>query len=888
MSGKNIIVSETDLAVTCDAAVTWDELFTELEETGFRTGIYPMASGKIALGEWAEDGIPSNIGSYRFGTINEQVRSMGVELSDGSVIETGFPALSNFSTGYNLNALFAGSRRALGKITGVTLKLHPKMPVSRPAGYGFASSKELFESLARVVKSPVTPYNISVLFVIQPENVAKASLEIMYEGSGELVDSDQKAVEQLLAGHTKESETASLERWGNRFSDLLLEALGAGDAVFLGDWPVPVTSSRDFVEDLKGLGGFSRLIVTGVLTDRSTIIFGISAVPQSDESAGLDAIEEKLMSACDSRNGFPIQWDVTEKGEAKDGFEMFISRMDTAHGRGGLELGGAIKNAIDPQNAVGKNEHISRYTKQSGNAKLQRRGGLFSPIREDMSETLRKALVNMLGEDKVCFEEFEMGLYTHDLAPLPNEIEVAFHRVPAAVVRPKTTEDIIRLVKFAKAHKIPVVPRGGGSWGFGGAVPTQGGIVVDFTSMNKVIEVDEVNMLLTCQPGTTWEQAMEEAGRKGLSIGAYPGSYPVATVGGWLSTGGSGIASYRHGVSFDQVRSVSAVTGEGSVLVTAPKSVGASGYFNFTSMFSGAEGTTGLLTEITLKLHPRAEELRPSSYIFAELEDIGGALGELVKSPVCPYHVSFIDGNHFRFLGALGLGGSHAEIPAEGGVVNVVFEGSKTENDWGEGAVDAIMKKHGGRKEHREFAEHEWSERAYELRARRLGPGGVLGEVVVPVGSFTPMVRESRKIIKQLKMESSINGVVVDRNTIVFMPYFISDERMIIKSLSSMGYVKKLIDAGTELGGRPSGLGIWFAGNLEKLHGSRGARLLRDLKYALDPDDILNPGKHTEIRTRWGIALPPFLMDSMLKVMGIVKMGLSKDELNHQAGAGHS
>ena len=882
-AGKGkVSVSNEELAITCSADATLREIFTALEQSGLRLGIYPAASDKLTVGEWIDDGLLSNIGSYGFGTLDRQVRSIKTVLADGSAIETGCKGISNFSTGYNLNALFTGARGSLGKTVEVILKLYPKSPVTKPVRFGFRSTKDLFDSLKRVVKNPVTPYNISFAIAMENGAVLSASLDVIFEGTPETISADYKAIEGLLVNYTAKDEIAGTGGREETLTETTLERLGASGAGFLGDWVLPVQSANDFIEDVKNLGGVSRLFIVCTVTDRSTAVMSISAMPKPGEKIKDDEIEETLVSLVTARNGYSIMW------HALGGLEAFESRMEKFHGRGGLHFAAAIKGALDPEGKLGKNELLAGYRSQTGaESRAPPEKGFLAKMREQPSGAAKKELANLVGDTRVSFEELELLLYNHDLAPLPNEIEFVFRRTPAAVVRPKTAEDIIVLMKYAGRREIPVVPRGGASWGFGGAVPTQGGIVVDMTSMNRIIEIDETGMTATCQPGVTWEQLIDEAGWKGLSIGAYPGSSPVATIGGWLSTGGSGIASYKYGIASDQVKSVQAVLSDGSVLITAPKSTAAVGYYNFSSLFAGAEGTTGIITEVTLKLHPKKDEIRPLSYSFASLSGLGKAFEELVRSPAEPYHVSFLDGNHFRYLEALGHESGHSKIPPEGAVANVVLEGSKIENDWAESVVDRIMSGHKGAKESAEFAAHEWEERAYELRARRLGPGGVLGEVVVPVGSFGRMCAESAKIIKQLRMESSINGVLVDRNTVVFMPYFISDERNLVKSMSSMGYVKKLIDAGTRLGGRPSGMGIWFAGNLEKLRGRSGARLVKRLKLALDPHDIINPGKYTEIRTRYGVSVPAFLMDVMLNVMGMVKSRLSKDEIHVPAETGH-
>jgi len=203
------------------------------------------------------------------------------------------------------------------------------------------------------------------------------------------------------------------------------------------------------------------------------------------------------------------------------------------------------------------------------------------------------------------------------------------------------------------------------------------------------------------------------------------------------------------------------------------------------------------------------------------------------------------------------------------------------------------MEKHGARRLPQDVAEHEWEERCYELRARRLGPGGVLGEAVIPVREFGAVAREVQAVALELGMQPSINGVVVDRNTIALMPYFLTDERAMLRSLGgAMGFVKKIVDIGIAHGGRPSGLGIFFAGNMDKLHDVETATLLSDLKGAMDPHSIINPGKHTEMGTRFGLALHPFIVDIGMAMMAVLKRGMPDrlpegDELKERLKGAH-
>jgi glycolate oxidase len=502
-------------------------------------------------------------------------------------------------------------------------------------------------------------------------------------------------------------------------------------------------------------------------------------------------------------------------------------------------------------------------------------------IQPSLTDAQKHELVELLGAPSVSFEEYDRLVYSHDLAPLPREVEIVFKRLADAIVLVRSAGDAVKLVNYATDNGVALVPRGGASWGFGGCVPVKGGIVADLSFMMG-IEVLEDERLAVCEPGATWKQVTAAAAKKGLTVGAYPGSSPVATVAGWLSTNGAGLCSYGYGTACDQVAWVEAVMNDGGVVCTrrAP--------FNLGAVFAGAEGTLGIITKVAVRLRPIAPVTRPLAYAMDSTEALSGPLTALTRSPANPLHIALFDGAHFRYMKLLGR---HA--PEVGGMLFVVLEGTDGTVAAEEKLVDALMEKHGARRLPQDVAEHEWEERCYELRARRLGPGGVLGEAVIPVREFGAVAREVQAVALELGMQPSINGVVVDRNTIALMPYFLTDERAMLRSLGgAMGFVKKIVDIGIAHGGRPSGLGIFFAGNMDKLHDVETATLLSDLKGAMDPHSIINPGKHTEMGTRFGLALPPFIVDIGMAMMAVLKRGMPDrlpegDELKERLKGAH-
>ncbi|MEW5748162.1 MAG: FAD-binding oxidoreductase [Candidatus Thermoplasmatota archaeon] len=475
-------------------------------------------------------------------------------------------------------------------------------------------------------------------------------------------------------------------------------------------------------------------------------------------------------------------------------------------------------------------------------------------------------------------DKLERRLYSHDLAPLPKEMDALFKTMPDQVIRPGHTEEVAQMVRKAIATKKPIVPRGAGTWGLGGSVPVKGGYVLDMTAMNKVVSIDEKNLTATVQPGITWKALSDALDAKGLFLPCYPSSAPSATIGGWLGTGGTGIGAYKYGTGGDLVRDLEVVLPTGVTIHTGDKRVPANGGGpNLNWLFVGSEGILGVITEVTLAVLPKPEEMRTVAYSFEDLGKFAPAMRKIVRSGVTPMHIMFGDRLHFDYLRGLG---KHA--PDVGCMVTMALTGSKASVDVEEKALDEIVAESGGAKMPKEVAEHEWSERSYEFRVREMGVGAIPGEILVPIDSFEKVLADMAKLVRTMKLKAPTIGTIADNNTAMFMPYYLTEESNFWRSTAAMGFGKKLGDIAFEHGGRPVGLGIFFAANLARVRGKDGAELIRTLKKAMDPYEVMNPGKLVETGTRWGISMPAFLMNFGMDMMAGMKRIMPRDRMGEK------
>jgi len=488
-------------------------------------------------------------------------------------------------------------------------------------------------------------------------------------------------------------------------------------------------------------------------------------------------------------------------------------------------------------------------------------------------EELYDRLVGIVGPSRVKMDKFERLLYSHDLASLPKEMELGFKMIPDAVVRPKSAGEVSEIVKLACSEGIAIVPRGGASSGLGGAMPCMGGIVLDLTTMNRVLRVDQDNMEVEVEAGATWKKVYDAAMKKGLLIGSYPSSAPSATVGGWINTGGIGVGTYKYGSVGANLRNMEVVLPQGEVIDTGFNYVSdhSAGY-NFNGMLQGAEGTLGIVTKATLRAYPAPEVLKPVSVMFDKLADAHPLMKAITHSHITPLNISFVDEHHLSYLEQMGK-----HVPGQGALLNLAFEGAGETVKLEEAALDRLIAEHGGNRLDDKTAQHEWDERYYEFRMREVGVSAALAEIVVPINRFPQAVEESYRLIRGMKMEASVIGLVGDRNTAMLMPYFIYNEKQLVKSMLSLSFTKKLGDIGFRNRGRPLGFGLFFAANLPRVRG-QGASTMFDIKSVMDPHDIMNPGKMLEGLTRFGLPIPGFAMNLGMDVMAIGKRILPKDK----------
>lgn len=426
--------------------------------------------------------------------------------------------------------------------------------------------------------------------------------------------------------------------------------------------------------------------------------------------------------------------------------------------------------------------------------------------------------------DRARFDRIERIVYSHDMGVVPDQIRALIEHTPDGIVQPKTADEVINLAKFCNTEKIPMVPRGAGSAAYGGAVPANAGIVVDFTRMNKVLSIDPENKVAVVEPGVIWINLENALGEKGLALRAYPSSAKSSTVGGWVAQGGNGYGSYEYGDCRQNVVAVTMVLPDGRL-----------------ETFKGDEldkvyrlcGITGMIVQITIKVREKDEDYAVLG-AFTKLEKASEFINTLSEKGVSLWNVSLAT-PAFTALQQK-ASGKHV-LPEDTYIVTTVFP--KSRKPALEAQVVRLISECGGAVMSEAVAKAEWADRFYPMRFKKLGPSLVASEVVIPISRITDFVAE---IEKKYKGEFALEGTMAGTDKISILGFMLADER---KLGFPMAYACALevIDAGEKFGGRVYSLGMYFPERIQTIFDDRRLTDIWNFKQTVDPNAVMNPGK---------------------------------------------
>lgn len=441
--------------------------------------------------------------------------------------------------------------------------------------------------------------------------------------------------------------------------------------------------------------------------------------------------------------------------------------------------------------------------------------------------------------DRVSFDETERKLYGHDIAVMPRLMRpFVGDTTPDGIVQPETEEELVQLVRWAVDNEVTLTPRGKASSGYGGVLPVRGGLVVDFYRMNKIVQIDPDHLTASVQAGVVWERLDRELQKQRLGLRLYPSSYPSSTVGGWLAQGGAGIGSYEAGWFRDNVVKARVVLAGGVVKEFDGEEL---------DLVSDAEGITGLISEVTIRIQP-FEELEVLALSCPTSGDLQQMAQTLIAERLPIWSLVFINPrmaelkNKVAFVEHPGHpSGKEVLLPIA--YVTLLTFRQKDRQAMME-KLPRILNSCKGELLSDEIGRHEWKNRFRLMVVKRLGPSLVPAEVVIPLQSLSKVMTEIEKKVAHPVVKE---GIVISRGSkgepeVVILGFIPSDQRRFSYNLI-FGLVMTIVKIAEKHGGRAYSTGLYFTAKARAILGKERLARLKTFKSKVDPKGILNPCK---------------------------------------------
>ena len=453
---------------------------------------------------------------------------------------------------------------------------------------------------------------------------------------------------------------------------------------------------------------------------------------------------------------------------------------------------------------------------------------------------LIKDLKKILPREDLLTDLEERYAYSQDAANTPDIKQIA-----DAVVFAKTIEEVQKIVKTAAKHKIPIICRGAGTNVVGACTVEHGGIILNFSKMNKILEINRQNMTARVQPGVIVGELQKQAEALGLYYPPDPSNLAVSTIGGSIAQSSAGARTFKYGSTKDYILDMKVVMANGEILQTGSNTIKNATGYNLGSLFIGSEGTLGIVVEATIKLIPKPQTRQVIMAYFDRISEAVDAVDTIIEQQIYPTTIDFMDRNAIRTVEKFYPSGLLTDKEA---ALIIEVDGFEAAVEYQKNIILSILQKAKASAIQSSSTEEEynhiWQARRSSMGAcAKLKPNVTTDDVIVPRQNLAKLVLGIRKICEKYNLEVCMVGHVGDGSVHPQIPidYRDEDEYRRLKKAKS-----EIYDLTSKLGGILSGehgIGSLKRDYIHLVVNPLALEYMRTIKKTFDPDNILNPYK---------------------------------------------
>jgi len=462
-----------------------------------------------------------------------------------------------------------------------------------------------------------------------------------------------------------------------------------------------------------------------------------------------------------------------------------------------------------------------------------------------VSQKVVEKLKEICGDNYVFTDPEKLELYSHDETPIEQ-----FSHLPEVVVMPIETKQVSQIMKLPNKNKIPVTPRGAGSGLSGGAIPLYGGIIVSFEKMNKIIEIDTENMMITLEPGVITNEVNARIEELGLFFAGYPMSVETCFIGGNLAENAGGGRAVKYGVTDRYIMGIEVVLPNGETISLGGKRVKDVTGYNLKQLFIGSEGTLGIITKIIIKLLPLPLEKVDLLVLFKDIKQAISIVPKIMSDiRIIPTSIEFMD--KLSFQSSCEYLNEHLPYQCAGAMLLIEVDGnSKKEVETEYEAIGELCLEHKALEvyvaDNYTTQERVWAVRRNIAEAFKIiSPQQSLEDIVVPISEIADVVEEIQQIAKKYDILIPCYGHAGDGNmhaTLVKNPEHSYNKWLKVEN-DVLIDLYKLVKAKNGTISGEHGIGLKRKTYLDMVCSQTEINVMKKIKEALDPNYIMNPGK---------------------------------------------